>query len=86
MVLKMSRKIITLNNAVIGKEYLIVRVGCSGLIKKRILDLGLIPGSKVKVLREAPLGDPLEIMVSGFPLSIRRAEAACIFVEEVKSK
>jgi Fe2+ transport system protein FeoA len=74
-----------LSNAKVGREYRIVRINASGLIKRRILDLGLLPGLKIKVLRRAPLGDPIEVLVKGNPLTIRGSEADHIFVEEVES-
>ncbi|MBX3460911.1 MAG: ferrous iron transport protein A [Planctomycetes bacterium] len=52
-------------------------------LEQRILEMGLLPGVQVKVLRFAPLGDPMEIRVMGYSLSLRRSEAACIEVEAV---
>ena len=76
---------IRLSEANVGLEYRVVDVVTDGYVKKRILDMGLLPGSIVKIVRTAPLGDPLEILVKGFPLTIRRSEAKCILVEEVTS-
>jgi Fe2+ transport system protein FeoA len=74
---------IKLSNAKVGKEYRIVKINASGLVKRRILDLGLLPGLKIKILRRAPLGDPIEVLVKGNPLTIRGSEANYILVEEV---
>ncbi len=80
--LRVAKDVMRLSDAVMGREYVVIRINCNGVIKRRILDMGIIPGAKVRVLRTAPLGDPLEVIVSGFPLSIRKAEAACIEVKE----
>lgn len=50
---------------------------------KRLMSLGLTPGTKFRLLKVAPLGDPVEIEVRGFRLSLRRSEAACLEVEKV---
>ncbi len=80
--LRVVKDVTRLSDATMGKEYIVVRINCNGIVKRRILDMGIIPGAKVRVLRTAPLGDPLEVIVSGFPISIRKAEAACIEVKE----
>lgn len=51
--------------------------------RRRLLELGLVPGTRVELLRVAPLGDPLELLVRGASLSIRKAEAGVIAVEPV---
>ena len=75
---------IRLSRAEVGKIYRVVRVEGVGLVKRRILDLGLLPGLEIKVVRKAPLGDPIEIIAKGNPISIRKAEAEKIILEEVK--
>ena len=75
---------VRLSNAKIGKTYRIVRIEGAGLVKRRILDLGLLPGLRIKVVRKAPLGDPIEIIAKGYPISIRRAEAEQVILEEVE--
>lgn len=50
---------------------------------QKLRALGLLPGTVFEVMREAPLGDPLEIKVRGFNLSVRRSEAACLLVEKI---
>ncbi len=75
---------IRLSRAKVGKTYRVVRVEGAGLVKRRILDLGLLPGLEIKVVRKAPLGDPIEIIAKGNPISIRKAEAEKIILEEVK--
>ncbi len=52
--------------------------------RKQLISLGLIPGTEFTVLRMAPLGDPIEILVRGFTLSLRKMEANMLQIEEVK--
>lgn len=59
----------------------VTRVGGDGAYRRRLLELGLVPGTPIEVVRVAPLGDPLELLVRGGSLSIRRAEAEVIDVE-----
>jgi Fe2+ transport system protein FeoA len=59
----------------------IVRVGGSGPLRRRSLDMGVIRGAEVEVERVAPLGDPIEIKIKGYHLSLRKEEAANIYVE-----
>ena len=58
-----------------------VSIGESGQLKRRIMDMGITPGVEVKVIKVAPLGDPVEINVRGYELSLRKEEAARIEVE-----
>ena len=55
----------TLNDLAIGKEAVITAVNGEGALRLRLLDMGLIPGTKVKVIKIAPLGDPIEITLRG---------------------
>ncbi len=57
------------------------KVSGTGNIKHRLIDMGVVPGSKVVVLKFAPLGDPIEIKIKNFDLSLRKSEAATIDVE-----
>ncbi len=52
-----------------------------GALKKKLLDMGIIPGSELEVLRVAPLGDPIEIRIKGYNLSLRKEEAKQIQIE-----
>jgi Fe2+ transport system protein FeoA len=58
----------------------IVRLDCEPPIARRLMELGLVPGTEVEMIRRAPLGDPLEISVRGLHLSLRRSEARRIHV------
>jgi len=64
-----------------GQRATIVRVGGKGQIRRRFMEMGLIRGEIVFVERIAPLGDPVEYVVKGYHLSLRRADAAGILVE-----
>lgn len=64
-----------------GQEGTVVSIGQKGPMKRRIMDMGVTPGIKVKVIKVAPLGDPIEINVRGYELSLRKAEAENIVVE-----
>jgi Fe2+ transport system protein FeoA len=59
----------------------IIKVGGGGALRRRSLDMGVIPGAEVEVERVAPFGDPIEIKIKGYHLSLRKEEAANIFVE-----
>ena len=71
----------TLDSLHPGETARIVSVGGNGALRQHLLDMGLIPGTEVKVTKLAPLGDPMELRVSGYALSLRRADAARIAVE-----
>lgn len=74
----------TLNNVAIGHTVQIKKLNGAGALKRRIMDMGLTKGTKVHMLAVAPLGDPLELDVRGYKLSIRKADAAMVEVEPVK--
>ncbi len=65
----------------LGKEAVVVRIEGDPLLKRRLRDMGLIKGEKVKVEHVAPLGDPIDIIVKGTHISLRRSEAEKIEVE-----
>lgn len=64
-----------------GQRATIKRVQGQGTLRRRLMDLGLLPGTTVELEREAPLGDPLEILVKGTHLSLRREESSAVEVE-----
>jgi DtxR family Mn-dependent transcriptional regulator len=64
-----------------GQRGIVVRVGGKGPARRRMMDMGLVPGSEVEVVRVAPLGDPIEFTVKGYSLSLRKSEAKAIEVE-----
>jgi Fe2+ transport system protein FeoA len=59
----------------------IVKVGGKGGIYRRVLDMGVVSGTQIEVLRVAPLGDPIEVKLRGYSLTLRKAEAANIQIE-----
>jgi len=64
-----------------GEKGKIVKVGGGGGIHRRLLDMGLVSGSEVEVERVAPLGDPIEVKIKGYHLTLRKEEAANVYVE-----
>ncbi len=72
---------LSLNQVKVGRSVRVARVLGEGPLRQRILDMGLTRGAEVTVRKMAPLGDPLEVTVRGYQLSLRKAEAACILVD-----
>ncbi len=68
----------TLNDARIGETVKVVKLHGEGALKRRIMDMGITKGTDIVIRKVAPLGDPLEIKVRGYELSLRRADAANI--------
>ena len=71
----------TLKDVKIGKTAKVVKLHGEGAVRRRIMDMGLTKGVEVYVRKVAPLGDPMEIMVRGYELSLRKADADMIEVE-----
>ena len=71
----------TLRETAIGDTVRVVRLHGEGAVKRRIMDMGITKGVEVYVRKVAPLGDPVEITVRGYELSIRKADAEMIEVE-----
>ena len=65
----------------IGETGLILKVDGESRIKRRLFDMGVTPGAEVYLRKRAPLGDPLEITIRGYELTLRKAEAECVMVE-----
>lgn len=70
-----------LNELLPGQQGVIKEVGGASMLKRRLLEMGLIPGEKIEVLKIAPLGDPMEVRVKGYLLSLRKEEAESVLVE-----
>ncbi len=66
-----------------GQQGIIVHVGGKGAVKGRMMDMGIVPGSEISLVRVAPFGDPLEFSIKGYSLSLRKSEAEKITVEKV---
>ena len=75
----------TLNEMKIGSTAVIRQVGGEGPLRCRFLDMGLIPGTRVTLQKVAPMGDPIEIRVRGYELTLRVEDGKEIQVEEVKA-
>ena len=71
----------TLRQAKIGETVKVVKLHGEGAVKRRIMDMGITKGVEIYVRKVAPLGDPVELTVRGYELSIRRDEAAAIEVK-----
>ena len=71
----------TIGDMKIGETAKVVRLDGEGAVKRRIMDMGLTKGEQVTVRKVAPLGDPIELTVRGYELSIRKDEAAKVEVE-----
>ena len=65
----------TLRDLSIGESGVIAKVGTTGALKQRFLDMGITKGIEVKVIKIAPLGDPIEVEIRGYNLSIRKGDA-----------
>ena len=68
----------TLKSAKIGDTYTVVKLHGEGAVKRRIMDMGITKGVQVYVRKVAPLGDPVEVTVRGYELSLRKADADMI--------
>lgn len=71
---------IPLSTLLPGQEGEVVAVQAEGSIRQRLLEMGFIRGARLKVEKLAPLGDPMELVIKGYHLSLRREESACILV------
>ena len=71
----------TLNQLVPGESGVVTKVHGNGPVKRRMVDMGIVTQTHVKVQKVAPLGDPMEIKVKNFNLSLRKSEAALIEVQ-----
>lgn len=71
----------TLKDVKIGESAVVVKLEGAGAIRRRIMDMGITKGTEILVKRVAPLGDPIELTVRGYQLSIRKEDAKKILVE-----
>lgn len=69
-----------LSEAQIGRRYSVMSVTAKGAVRQRMLDMGLVPGVRLCVVRFAPLGDPIEIRIHRFLMSLRKEEAKDVLV------
>lgn len=71
----------TLKNVACGESVTVVKLHGEGAVKRRIMDMGLTKGTQVLVRKVAPLGDPIEVNVRGYELSIRKVDAEMVEVK-----
>lgn len=71
----------TLDQFVVGESGTVKSVSGEGKIKRRLFDMGITPGADVKMRKKAPLGDPIEVTLRGYELTLRKAEAVCVVTE-----
>jgi len=76
----------TLKEFGVGESGVVVGVDAAGPVKRRIFDMGITPGADIVLRKIAPLGDPIEITVRGYHLSIRNAEAETIRMKPASDK
>ena len=74
----------TINDLQIGQSGTVTCVGGEGPLRLRFLDMGIIPGTRVWLQKIAPMGDPIQIQLRGYELTIRREDAGMIDIQEVE--
>jgi Fe2+ transport system protein FeoA len=75
----------TLKNLEIGKSGIITAVGGEKTLRRRFLEMGITPRTTVTVKKAAPMGDPIELLLRGYVLSLRLADAEKIIIEEIQT-
>ncbi len=75
-----------LDELMIGKSALVTEVGGSGALRQHFLDMGLVPGAEVTLMQFAPMGDPMELMIHGYELTLRLEDARQIGIEKLTNK
>lgn len=71
----------TLDEVSVGDACTVTGIGDTGELRRRIMDMGITEGAQIQVHKRAPLGDPIDLIVRGYHLSLRKADAAGIMVE-----
>jgi len=75
-----------LDEFAIGETGLIKKVEGEGRLRRRLFDMGVTPGATVYLRKKAPLGDPLEVTIRGYELTLRKSEAALVILEVEEAK
>mgnify|MGYP004609468243 FL=1 len=75
----------TLGDAKVGSTVVVTKIEGDSAYKRRIMDMGITKGSELYIRKVAPLGDPVEITVRGYELSVRKNDAQCVQVKQVRS-
>ena len=81
----MSHAMVSLKSLADGKCGVVEKIELNGATKRRLIEMGITPGTKITVLKRAPLGDPIEILLRGYSLTIRGTDAEQIQVTEVRA-
>ncbi|MCY7007325.1 ferrous iron transport protein A [Fusobacterium simiae] len=76
---------LTLKEAVVGKSYIVKKIHGTGPLKRRIMDMGITKNSELYIRKVAPLGDPVQISIRGYELSLRKEDAECVEIEIIDS-
>ena len=71
-----------LGQAEVGSTYKVLKIDGEGAYKRRIMDMGITKGTSLYIRKVAPLGDPVEITVRGYELSVRKNDAECVMIEK----
>lgn len=71
----------TLETFIVGERGVVSTVGGEGKIRRRLFDMGVTPGAEIMLRKKAPLGDPIEVSIRGYELTLRKTEAACVTME-----
>jgi len=74
----------TLDQLQVSRSGIIQKVGGQGALRRRLLDMGLTPGTRIMVRKRAPLGDPIELYLRGYELTLRQEDARKIEIAEVE--
>ena len=74
----------TLEEFTVGESGIVKTVSGEGKIRRRLFDMGVTPGAEILLRKKAPLGDPLEVTIRGYELTLRKTEAACVMMEVTK--
>ena len=73
----------TLRESKVGKHYIVKKIKGEGPLKRRIMDMGITKNTELFVQKVAPLGDPVQVTVRGYQLSLRKGDSSCIEIEEI---
>ena len=71
----------TLKDVAVGRTVKVKKISGEGPVKRRIMDMGITKGTEIYVRKVAPLGDPMELQIRGYELSVRKADAEMVIVE-----
>lgn len=75
----------TLDRVAPGSRCRVVRMGVKGPLRRRLMDMGIITGADIEIVRVAPLGDPMELKIKGYLLSVRKEDAQFITVDIIEN-